>query len=106
MLEVGDRFIVELQGINSVEMVDLEGADANARTSLPASDTFVVVEIRREQDTIAFSCDGQSQKAYYASGKLRGDEAKAALLATALQPGFSVKKGAQASFRNAQIVKP
>jgi hypothetical protein len=47
-----------------------------------------------------------SQKAFYASGKLRGDEAKAALLATALRPKFSVKRGGQASFRNAQIVKP
>jgi hypothetical protein len=48
VLEIGDRFTVELQGINSVEMVDLEGADANARTSMPASDTFVAVELRLE----------------------------------------------------------
>jgi hypothetical protein len=106
VLEVGDRLIVELQGANSVEMVDLEGADANARTSLPASDTFVVVEFRREQGEITFSCDSTLQKTYYATGQLRGDEAKVALLAAALRPGFSVKKGERAIFRNAQIVKP
>ena len=43
VLAVGDRFTVELQGANSVEMVDLEGTDANARTSLPVSDKLVVV---------------------------------------------------------------
>jgi hypothetical protein len=106
VLEVGDRFTVELQGANSVEMVDLEGADANARTSLPNSDKLVVVEIIREKDKIIFTCDRQSQKPYYASGKLRGDEARTTLLGTELRPGFSVKKGGQASFRNAQIVKP
>jgi hypothetical protein len=105
VLEVGDRFTVELQGANSVEMVDLEGADANARASLPASDAFVVVEIRRELDQLTFRGDGQLQKTYYASGKLRGDEAQSALLATALRPGFSVKKGERTSFRNAQVVK-
>jgi hypothetical protein len=105
VLEVGDRFTVEIQGANSVELVDLEGADANARTSLPANNGFVVVEIRRERDQIIFRCDGEQLKAYYASGKLRGDEAQSALLATTLRPGFSVKKGERASFRNAQIVK-
>ena len=73
---------------------------------MPASDTLVVVEIRREPDKITFRCNGQSQKPYYATGKLRGDEAKAALLAKALRPGFSVNKGERAVFRNAQIVKP
>ncbi len=105
VLEVGDRFTVEVQGANSIEMVDLEGADANARTSVPANGAFVVVEIRREQGEIAFTCDGQPQNTYYASGKLRGNEAKSALLATALRPAFSVKKGERMSFRNAQIVK-
>jgi hypothetical protein len=106
VLEVGDRFTVELQGANSVEMVDLEGADANARISLPESDKLVVVEIIREKDEILFTCDRQSHSPYYASGKLRGEEAKTALLGAALRPGFSVKKEGQASFRNAQIVKP
>ncbi len=106
VLEVGDRFTVELQGANSVEMVDLEGADANARISLPDSDKPAVVEIIRGKDEILFTCDGQSQRPYYASGKLRGDEARTALLGSPLRPGFSVKKGGQASFRNAQIVKP
>ena len=105
VLEVGDRFSVQLQGTSSVELVDIEGFDANARSSLPASDKFVVVEIAREQDGITFSFDGQPQKAFHASGKLRGDEAKTALLATSLRPGFSVKKGSQASFRNAKIIK-
>ena len=105
VLEIGDRFTVEIQGANSVELVDLEGADANARTSAPVSDTFVLVEIWREQDQITFTCDGKFQKAYYASGGLRGNDAKAALLATALRPAFTVKKGGQASFRNASIVK-
>ncbi|WP_442509756.1 hypothetical protein SH528x_001348 [Novipirellula sp. SH528] len=105
VLEVGDRFTVELQGANSIELVDLQGADANARASLPSGDKFVVVEIAREKDGITFIFDGQSQKAFHASGKLRGDEAKAALLATSLRPGFSVKKGSQASFRNATIIK-
>ena len=106
VLAVGDRFTVELQGANSVEMVDLEGDDANAHTSLPESDKFVVVEIIREKDKIIFTCDRQSQRPYYASGKLRGDEARTAMLGTALRPAFSVKKEGQASFRNAQIVKP
>jgi hypothetical protein len=105
VLEVGDRFTVELQGANSIEMVDLEGDDANARASVPGNGAFVVVEIRREQDEIIFRCDDQPQKTYYASGKQRGDEAKSALLATSLRPGFSVKKGERMSFRNAQIVK-
>jgi len=106
VLEVGDCFTVELQGANSVEMVDVEGADANARTSLPTSGKFVVVEITREKNQIIFTCDGKSQQSFYASGKLRGDEAKLALLATALRPGFSVKRGEKASFRCARIVKP
>lgn len=106
VLEVGDRFTVELQGANSLEMVDLEGPDANARISLPTSDKLVLVEIIREKDGIAFTCDGQSQKAFHASGKLRGEEARTSLLATDLRPGFSVKKGGKASFRNAQIIKP
>jgi hypothetical protein len=106
VLEIGDRFIVELEGANSIEMVDLEGADANARTSLPTVDGFVKVEIRREKDQIKFLCNGRPQNPYYASGKLRGDEAKAELLATSLRPGFSVKKGGQASFRYAEIINP
>lgn len=106
VLEVGDRLTVELQGANSVEVVDLEGADANARTSLPDSDKLVVVEIIRDEDKITFTCDGQSRKPYYASGKLRGTEAATALLGTALRAGFTVKKGERASFRNAHIVKP
>lgn len=106
ILEVGNRFTVELQGANSVEMVDLEGADANARTSIPASDTFVVVEIHRQQGKITFNCGGALQKTYYATGQLRGDEAKTALLASALRPGFSLKQGERVIFRNAQIVKP
>ena len=90
----------------AIEMVDLEGPDANARISLPTSDKLVLVEIIREKDGIAFTCDGQSQKAFHASGKLRGEEARTSLLATDLRPGFSVKKGGKASFRNAQIIKP
>ena len=105
VLEDGDRFTVELQGANSIEMVDLEGADANARASLPANDRYIVVEFLRDQDKIAFRCDGQSPKTYYASGKLRGDEAKTALLATGLRPGFSIKKGERMTFRRAQIAK-
>jgi hypothetical protein len=106
VLEVGDRFTVELLGANSIEMVDLEGVDANARTSLPASDSWVVVEFRREQDKIIFICNGQAQKPYYASGKLRGDDAKAALLAAPLRPGFSIKKGERARYRHEKIIKP
>jgi hypothetical protein len=105
VLEVGDRFTVELQGANSIELVDLDGEDANARASLPTSDTLVVIEIRREPDKITIVCNGEAQKAYHASGKLRGKEAEAALLAAALRPGFSVKKGSQASFRNARLKK-
>lgn len=106
VLEVGDRFTVELQGVNSLEMIDLEGPDANARISLPTSDKLVLVEIIRDKDGIAFTCDGKSQEAFHASGKLRGEEARTRLLATDLRPGFSVKKGGEASFRNAQILKP
>lgn len=106
VLEVGDRFTVELRGANSVEMVDLEGPDANARISLPAGDRFILLAITREQERITFTCDGQSRTAYHASGNLRGEEARTRLLTTALRPGFSVKKGEKASFRNAQIIKP
>jgi hypothetical protein len=106
VLDVGDRFTVEVKGANSLELVDLKGADANARCSVPAGDAFIKVEIVREKDQITFTCDGQPQKAFYASGKLRGDEAKAAILATSLRAGFTVKKGEKASFQNAKIVKP
>ena len=64
------------------------------------------VEIVREKDQITFTCNGHPQKPFYASGKLRGDEAKPAILATSLRAGFTVKKGEKASFRNAKIVKP
>ena len=103
VLEVGDRFSVELQGANSFEVVDLDGADAHARIGVPAGEAFTVLEIHREQDGLTFVCDGQPQKPYYASGKLRGDDARAALLSAKLKPTFTVKKGAQASFRNAGL---
>ena len=106
ILEVGDRFTVEVKGANSLELVDLDGADANARSGLPTADTFMKVEIVRENDQITFTCNGQPQKPFYASGKLRGDEAKSALLATSLRAGFTVKKGERASFQNATIVRP
>lgn len=106
ILEVGDRFSVELKGAASIEMVDLNGADANARTSLPTADSFVKVEITREQDRITYICNGEPQKTFYASGKLRGDDAKSVLVARILRAGFAVKKGEQASFRNATITKP
>lgn len=105
-LEVGDRFTVELQGANSFEVANLDGADAHARIGVPAGDRFSVVEIHREQDGLSFLCDGQPQKPYYASGKLRGDDAKAALNAAPLRPAFTVKKVAQAIFRNALLLKP
>ena len=106
VLEVGDRFSVEVRGALSLELVDLAGADANARTSPPTAGGFVKVEFVREQNQITITCDGQPQKPYYASDKLRGDEAKAALLATSLRAGFAIKKGQSASFRNAKIIKP
>jgi hypothetical protein len=105
VLEVGDHFTVELQGAASIELVNLDGEDANARASLPTSDTLVVVELRREPDKITIVCNGEAQKTYHASGKLRGKEAEAALLAATLRPGFSVKKGSQAQFRNARLKK-
>ncbi len=106
VLEAGDRFKVELQGANSFELADLDGADANARIGVPAGEAFTIVEIHREQDGLSFTCDGQPQKPYYASGILRGDDARAALVTSKLRPTFTVKKGSQASFRNAQILKP
>jgi hypothetical protein len=106
VLEVGDRFSVEVKGANSIEVVDLEGADAHVRAALPNADMFVKVEIARDKDQITFTCNGQTTKSFYASGKLRGDEAQAALLATALRAGFSVKKDGKASFRNAKITRP
>jgi hypothetical protein len=106
VLDVGDRFTVEVQGVNSIELVDLEGPNAYAATSIPQNDTFVVVEMRRGQDKISFICNGQSHKTLYASAALRGENAKPLLLAASLRAGFTVKKGEKASFRNAKIVKP
>jgi len=107
VLEVGDSFSVEVKGAFSVEVVDLEGADANARFNLPEKQSgFAIFEITREKDRITFVYDGKVQKTYYASGKLRGDAAKDALLATPLRAGLTVKKGEKASFRNAKIIRP
>ena len=106
ILEVGDRFSVEMKGANSLELVDLDGADANARSSFPTADTLIKVEIVREKDQLTFTMNGQRQKLFYASGKLRGDDAKSALLGSSLRAGFTVKKGEKASFRNSKIVKP
>lgn len=106
VLQSGDRFTVQLKGANSVEVVDVNGADANARTGLPASDTFIAAEIQRGPERVTFRFDGQSSSTYYASGKLRGDQARASLCAGTLQAAFTVKRGAQAEFRSPQIVKP
>ena len=106
VLEIGDRFSVGVRGANSVELVDLERVDANTRTSAEAGDGFVTVEFCREADGIRVTCDGQTQQPYYASGKLRGDEARLALLATEHRPAFTAKRETQASFRNAQTIRP
>ncbi|MHC4875611.1 MAG: hypothetical protein ACYTGL_03870 [Planctomycetota bacterium] len=103
VLEIGDRFTVELQGVNSIEVVDLDGPDAHARIGGPAGEAFTVVEVHRQQDGLTFVCDGQPQMPYYASAKLRGDDARAALVSSQLKPAFTVKKGAHASFRNAGL---
>jgi hypothetical protein len=106
VLEVGDRFSVEVKGAFSVELVDLVGEDANARFSLPKADGFVTVEITRQKDQIAFTWNAQQQKTFYASGKLRGDEARAAILSTPLRAAFTVKLDEKASFRYAKIIRP
>jgi hypothetical protein len=105
VLAEGERFAVDIQGANSMELVDLAGADANARAGLPPSDQFIAWEITRGKDKVAITANGQPQKPYYASGKARGDEAKTALLATALKPAFTIKKGEKASFRQAAIIR-
>lgn len=106
VLEPGERFLVEVQGANSVELIDLAGDDANARIAPPPDDAFVSVEIHREPDKLTFRCDGMPVRTWYASGKLRGDEARDALVAASLRPGFSLKRGEQVRFRNARLVQP
>jgi hypothetical protein len=106
VLEAGSRFSVEVKGVFSVGVIDLEGHDANAHFSFPKTDGFVKVEIERAKDSVAFTCDGQRKTTKYMSGKLRGDAARAAMISRDLRVTISTKKGEKASFRNAKLMKP